>query len=924
MSTNVLFKIFVILVSGFFVGLGHGVQAGGISIIMHQLPAHTLIPVRQAAQITPDFLPTVLDTLHPIPPDILYDSIPEGNNDIPLDTRPRQSGSGNILDQKVEYSAKDSIRFDITKQMVHLYGNADMKYGDIHLTAAYINIDFRKRELLASGAPDSTGQLAGFPVFKQGEQNFESKELRYNFETKKGRTTGVITEEADGFLHGDIVKMMENRVIHVQSGKYTTCDDPNPHFYISFGRAKLIPGNKIITGPPRLSIAGVKTPLILPFGYFPSTRTQANGILMPTYGETENRGFYLENGGFYMGINDYMDLSLRGDVYSRGSWAARVGSTYKVRYKYAGSINLSYAINILGERNLPGYERSRDFRVMWNHSQDPNARPNSVFRANVNAGSSQYNRFNPTTSQDYLSNTFSSSISYSASWASRYNISVNARHSQNTITKAVDMSLPDVTFSVARFYPLRRRQPIGKIRWYEEITMSLNSTASNQIRIKEEELFTPKMFADMKNGVQHSVPISHSFKVLKHFTLSNSMSYSEKWFFQKLQKDWVADPVDPNDLGNNDGKIKGRVEIDTLRGFWATRDFSYSSSVNTRFYGLVQFKKGPVMALRHVVSPNIGFSFRPDFADPFWGIYSTYQDPNKPLPDRYSHFDIGLYRPPSPGRSGALNFSMSNNLEMKVKSRKDTIKGERKIALIDNLSVSSSYDFARDSLNLSDLRVGGRTRLFGQFDITYGGSWTPYATDTLGRPINTFLWQTGKQVLKLRNSSWSLNFNYNLSSKQALKGPQRQEPMPGFQQMNPDETLQPEQPATPSGRPPGQIDYSIPWSLRFSYSLDYGTNFLPPNMRKDSRITQSLTFQGDFNLTPNWRFGFSSGYNFEQKEFTYTSFDIYRDLHCWELVINWIPFGFRQSYNMTLRVKASVLQDLKYERRTHHLDRAFQ
>lgn len=932
MRTNVLFKFFIIftfcfspvvnqkIVSGMFVSDAHIFLSDSLienPAVTH--PVDTLVnqPRRILQQaddslFVPDKQPGfVTDT-------ILNDSI--------APTQQRQSGSRQLLDGTVDYSARDSIRFDVRRQIVHLYGAADLKYGDIHLTAGYINVDFKSKELFAVGIPDSIGAIIENPYFEQGEQNFESKELRYNFETQRGRTVGVITEEADGFLHGDIVKIMENKEIHVSGGKYTTCDDPNPHFHISFARAKIIPNDKLITSAPRLTIANVKTPLVLPFGFFPNTVQQASGILMPSYGETNNRGFYLENGGFYLGINDYVDLSIRGDIYSRGSWATRLGSNYRKRYKYSGSVNLSYAINILGERNLPGYERNRDFRIMWNHSQDPKARPNSVFRANVNAGSSQYNRFNPSTSQDYLSNTFSSNISYSANWAGRYNLSVNARHSQNTITKAVDMSLPEVAFSVSRFYPLRRRNPTGKLRWYEEITMNYNTNASNQIKTTEEDMFTPAMFSDLRNGVQHSVPISHSFRVLRHFNLSNSINYSEKWHFQKLEKDWVAD--DPNAGPDENGTIPGQVITDTLRGFWAVRDFNYSSSLNTRIYGMVNFRRGPLLAVRHVISPNIGFSFRPDFADPFWNIYDTYEDPNREDPVRYSYFESGLYRPPSPGRSGSINFSVTNNLEMKVRSRKDTVKGEQKIALIDNLSLSTSYDIARDSLNLSDLRISGRTRLFGQFDVTYGSTWSPYGTDSLGRTINTFLWESDNRLLRLRNSSWSFNFNYNLSSKKSVSGPQsqRQQNMQPGGMFPVDETNMEEDQTAPSAEvvpPVGVIDYSIPWSLRFSYSFNYNTTFTGPEMQRNDRVIQSLNFSGDFNLTPNWRIGFRSGYNFEDKQITYTSVDIYRDLHCWELLINWIPFGFRQSYNLTLRVKSSVLQDLKLERRTHHLDRAF-
>ncbi|TVQ17289.1 MAG: LPS-assembly protein LptD [Bacteroidetes bacterium] len=921
MRTSLVFKFFIIITFCYGFASWKNVSAGLFYTSGNLILTDTIQP--QPLQNV-----VITDTI--IQPDTT-DAVVGNDTLVATSVQPvRQRGTAVILDSKVDYSAVDSTRFDIRRQVVHLWGDADLKYTNIHLKAAYVKINFNTKEVYAVGMPDSLGVIQGNPVFQEGDQSFESREIRYNFETQKGRTLQVITEEADGYLHGEVVKMMESKQIHVSSGKYTTCDNPEPHFHISFSRAKIIPNDKIISTAPRLTIAGVRTPLILPFGFFPNTKGQASGILIPSYGETNNRGFYLENGGFYWGINDYIDLSIRGDIYSRGSWGARMGSNYRKRYKYNGNFNINYAINILGERDLPGYERNRDFRVIWNHSQDPKAHPNSVFRANVNAGSSQYNRFNPTTTNDYLSNTFSSNISYSANWAARYNLSVNARHSQNTITETVDMSLPEVAFSVGRFYPFRRQNVQGRLRWYEEITMNYNMNARNEIKTNEEDMFTSAMFDDLRSGVQHTIPMSHSFRVFNHFNLSNSINYNERWYFRKIEQRW---DFDRDDIYFN--PADGRVVNDTVTGFFGVRDFSYSSSLNTRIYGMAQFRRGPVTAVRHVVSPSLGFSLRPDFADPFWGYYGRYYDFNRNEEVTYSYFGREMYGTPQAGRSGSINFSVTNNLEMKVRSRRDTVSGERKIALIDNLSVSSSYNLAADSLNLSDIRVSGRTRLFGQFDVTYSSTWSPYAADSLGRAYNTFLWDTEKRLLRMRNSSWALSFNYNLNSGKggATRGPTQQaqqrghgaDPINGMGMADDMNGNGPEVIDQPTAAP-GVIDYSVPWSLRFSYSLNYNTtmnyNIIQnPQPTPDRRILQNLNFSGDVNLTPNWRIGFSSGYNFELKEITYTSLDIYRDLHCWELLINWIPFGFRQSYNLTLRVKSSVLQDLKLTRRTHHLDR---
>jgi hypothetical protein len=864
------------------------------------------------------------DEPEPIPPALLSDTLtPE---------EPRQTGSATILDARVDYEATDSIFFDMRNQKVYLYGNADLKYGDIHLEAAYVEIDFRKNELFAKGMPDSAGIITGHPVFTEGIQSFESEQLRYNFETKRGWTRKVMTEEADGIVHGDVVKIQPDKVIHVQDGKYTTCDSPEPHFHIAFRRAKLIPNDKIITSVAYLVIAGVPTPLFVPFGFFPNKRGQASGVLIPSYGESNNRGFFLENGGFYWGINDYLDLAVRGDIYSRGSWALRTNSNYRVRYKYNGNVNLSYAINILGEPNLPGYERSRDFRVVWSHSQDPKARPNSTFRANVNAGSSQASRFNPISDRDYLSNTFSSNVSYTARIGRMANFSANLRHSQNTINRSVDLSLPELALSVNRFNPFERKDRRGEAKWYEEINMSYTVNARNEIRTTDSLLFRKETLSSFRNGMNHSIPVSHSMRILNHFNLSNRLSYTERWYLQSIEKSWDASHM----YIQGGDTLYGREVIDTVPGFTAIRDFNYSASLGTTIYGMKQFRRGPLRAVRHVATPSLSFSYRPDFADPFWGYYQTYYNPVRDEMVRYAIFEGSLYGGPAPNRSGSLGFSLSNNLEIKVRDRSEE-KGERKIALIDNFSISGSYDLARDSLNLSDISLRGRTRLFGNFDVTYSSTWTPYASNEAGQKINTFLWEQQRKLLKLNNTSWSLSFNYRLDSemgKERDKSPGNGADDPNqmeFAGMDMNEFSQ-------NGDPMGEdlyedprlhslhqngIDYSVPWSLQFSYSFRYNARYLYLEDQMDRSVVQNLGVSGDIRLTPKWRIGFRSGYDFDRKEITYTSVDLYRDLHCWEMTMNWIPFGFRRSYNFTIRVKSSVLQDLKLTRRTHHLDRAF-
>ncbi len=854
------------------------------------------------------------------------DSITDDNETEDVAEDERIEGSAVVLEDKVIYSCVDSIDFDFKLKKVFLYGQADLKYQDIHLTADYIEIDFTNNELFAKGLPDSTDVVRGNPIFTEAGQAFQSERITYNFKSKKGRVINVITEEAEGYLHGEIVKMMPDKTVFIAEGKFTTCDKPEPHFHVGFRKAKVIPKDKIVTSVAYLEISDVPTPLIVPFGFFPNKKGQSSGIILPSYGEARNRGFFLENGGFYWGLNEYMDLAIKGSIYSRGSWGIDIGSRYNVRYKYNGSFNVRYANTVLGEKNLPGYEKSEDFRVSWNHGQDPKARPNSVFRANVNAGTSQMSRFSPSSDQDYLSNTLSSNISYSANWAGKYNFSANFRHSQNTISKTVDLSLPEIAFSVNRFYPLRRKQVSGEYKWYENITMNYNLNAKNQLSTLDSLLFREETLSDFRNGIDHRIPISHTMKILKHFNFSNSFDYKERWYFNTLERYWDYDNLEDFTVVDGD-TIYGNVQEDRVSGFRAARDFSYSTSVNTRIYGLVNFGKGALRAVRHVMSPNLSFTYRPDFADPFWDYYRYYEDPRYEDPRQYSIFEEGIYGSPPAGRSGALNFSISNNLEIKVRSRKDTIAGERKIALIDNFTISSSYDFAKDSLNLSDLRMSGRTRLFGDFDISYAGTWTPYAVNEDGQKINQFLWETNKKLLHLSNTRWRLSFDYTLDSNTFGGNGDDGTDSNGRESQDTDNNLQdPQQEDNNSvvvyDDITGQriIDYSVPWSLKFSYSFDYNSQNPLHTGVNEREYIQSLSFSGDIKLTPNWRIGFRSGYDFDMKEITYTSIDIYRDLHCWEMTFNWIPFGYRQSYNFTIRVKAAVLQDLKLSRRSHHLD----
>ncbi|MCD4683935.1 MAG: LPS-assembly protein LptD, partial [Bacteroidales bacterium] len=656
------------------------------------------------------------------------------------------------------------------------------------------------------------------------------------------------------------------------------------------------------------TIEDVPTPLMIPFGLFPNKKGQRSGIVIPTYGESTQRGFYFENGGYYFAISDHLDFKLVGDIYTLGSWAIKPSANYRKRYKYNGYLNANYAINILGEEGSPDYEKNKDYSIRWIHNQDPKARPNSRFLANVNFVSSQYNKFNPVNSNAYLSNTFQSSINYSTSFSGKYFLNASINHSQNTITNEVDLTLPQITFSVNRFYPFRKKTKIGKLKWYDNISVNYNISAQNRISTYDSLFFDEDIFSKMRNGLKHSVQLSSgSIKLLKHIVWSNNFNYTERWYSQKHVKSWRSDT-----LYLNEGTVYDYIGTDTIYGFNAARDFYFNTSMSTTIYGMYSYKNGPIKAIRHVMRPSLSFNIRPDFGTQEWGYYKYYMNSNGEKV-KYSVYDGFIYGKPPDGQSGAIGLNISNSLEMKIRNRKDTISGTKKVSLIENLSLSTSYDFAKDSLNLSRLTISGYTTLFKNFRINYSSSFDPYAADSAGNRINKFEWEVNRRLFRPEKHNWRLGLSYRFNSEMLTK---KKESTAGtemeLQDVN--ENLD------------GYVDWSVPWNLSFSYDLNYTTTYTYRNgywdydVTTDKKLIQTLSFYGDVNITPKWKLGFRSGYDFENKDFTYTSIDIYRDLHCWEMRFNWIPYGFRQSWNFSINIKSSLLQDLKLDKKKDFRD----
>jgi len=805
------------------------------------------------------------------------------------------------LDGKVEYQAQDSIRFDMNSRKVFLYKDDNVSYGSINLKGDYMEIDFSKNEIFSRGEKDSTGKIVGSPIFKESDNEFVSEEIKYNFDTKKGLISGVKTEESGGFLHGEKIKKMPDNTAYIQGGRFTTCDLDHPHYAFRFRKSKVIPGDKIITGPAYFEIGDVPTPLMVPFGLFPNQSGKQSGILIPTYGQSTKQGFYFMDGGYYWAVSDYMDLTFLGSIYTRGSWSANVKSKYKLRYKYSGSFDFKYSINILGSEGSPDYSKSKDFKILWTHNQDPKARPKSKFSANVNIRSSSFNQYELGNSfNDKLANTFSSSVNYSTKLGDNWNLNMNLGHSQNTKNKTISLTIPELSLSGTRFYPFRKKDRTGSLRWYENISVNYSMVAKNQINIADTLLFKPGWEQYFQNGMKHSIPISSSVKVLKYLNWTNSVNLTSRWYSQYYDKYWVDETTSGLDT------VPAFVATDTINGFVTANDFSYSSSFTTKLYGMFLFGKNfPVNAIRHVLTPTVSFTYRPDFGQSQWGYYDTYYNPEKEEDVQYSIFQGAVYGFPGSGKQGAINFGLSNNFEMKIRDRSDTLTGTRKIVLIDNLSFTTSYNMAKDSLRWAPLLVSGRTKLFKNLDIRYASAWDPYILDSTGtKNLNQFEWTVNHRLFRKDNMSWTVGLNMTLSNDTFKKKEEGTKKKPKSKKK---EEIKPG---------------TIPWSVSFNYSLRYGMqyNYLNYVMQKDATVVQTLGFNGNVQVTPNWKLSLRSGYDFKANKLSYTSVQIHRDLHCWEMNFSWIPFGTWKSWNFSINIKSSMFKDMKVEKKKTHLD----
>lgn len=824
---------------------------------------------------------------------------------LPVDSTKKAATGDSFLDDKVNYKAEDSTLADMANKKAFLYNQAEVYYQDMTLKAGYIEIDFEKKIVIAKGIPDSTGKMSQRPVFEQGPEKFTAGEITYNFETKKGKIKDVITQQGDGYIHGKNIKKDTNNMYYVAYGRYTTCDlDEDPHFYLQAKKIKVIPNDKIITGPAELYIADVPTPLLLPFGYFPNRKGRRSGLIMPGYGETTRLGFFLSNGGFYYGGSELFDLSLLGDVYSNGGFSARATSNYNQRYRYTGRVGFSfghlYAPNANTE--LANQPIMNDFKFNWFHSQDSKAHPDSRFSADVNLGTSTFGRNNGSVNTDYINTTYSSNINYYKGFTGTpFTLNIGARHSQSILSRTIDILLPNVGVSMSRITPFKNNARIGK-RWYDQVGISADLQASNSISTYDSILYKgDNLEKKMQNGASLHIPISTTFDILKYIHVTPTISTATNLYFRTIHRRY-----DPNTR---------QVITDTVPTITVSNEARASTSFATMVYGDYFFKTKHLKQVHHVVTPNLSFNFKPDYSQRQFGYFKSVKD-STGVDREYSVFEGSMFGGPTAGKEGSIGFGLNNSLEAKIKSDSDSGDVFRKLTLLDNLSAGIAYNAAVKEFNWSMIGVNARTRLFNKLDITSSATFDPYRikeiNGTMTR-VNQLLVCHGG-LARLTNASAAVSTSLRSRDKSQQKS---NEPNVGAAPPPPTtrEELQ-----FINDNPNAYIDFDIPWNLNISYNINYVPKYqikVPANASYTIRpFTQSLSFSGDVNVTKGWKVNVSSGYDFITNKLTLTSINIYRDLHCWELHFSWVPFGYRQSFLLEINVKSSMLRDLKLKKQS--------
>ncbi len=814
-----------------------------------------------------------------------------------------------LLD-KIKYKATDYMRMSKKQNKIYLYNEAEVYYQDYELKAGVITIDYTKNEVYAGRMKDSTGNYSQNPYFKQGSQIVEPDSIRFNFDTKKALIWNSRSEQSIGEsmnVDAQITKKENDSVYFLYEGKLTTSSDPdNPDYYIRVRKAKFVPKKKVIAGFSNMYIADVPTPIAVPFAYFPMTTEKRSGILFPTFGEQNDRGYFLQNGGYYFAISDYFDLALVGDYYTNGSYGLRTETSYAKRYKYRGNLRFRYENLINSQKGFPDYSRNTIYNLQLTHSQDAKANPNSRLSASVNLGSSNYyiQSVNQLNTANFLNNTLSSSISYSKTFPAypSVNVSLTATHSQNTNTETIDMTLPTLQASVERIFPFAKRDGIKK-GIIQNINFQYNLRGENRVKTHDTLFFKKQMFDDLKTGFKHSIPISTNFKVFKYASISVGANYEEVWQFKTITR---------NDFNNE----LGESTIDTTNKFDRFNKYNFSASLGTTIYGTFPFgddKK--IQAIRHVMRPSISYGFTPSFDQ----YYDEYISDEFGVVKEYTRFENGIFGRPSLGKANSMGISLSNTFEAKVRDKDSTATEAKKISLLNNLNFNTSYNFEADSLSWSPVRVSGGTSFFeNKMSVNFGATLNPYAIDPAGKVIDVFNIDNGGSLFRLTNAN--MNVSYSFSSKNFEKGGDkvdntasggRDDDLFGdSRSLSEDQFYDDDKEEDTDNENVSYYNTTIPWDLRLAYSVTYS------NTRRESEITNnSLMFSGNVQITPKWKVGVSSGYDFKNAGFTYTQFRINRDLDSFRLNFNWVPFSTRTSWYFFIGIKSSMLQDLKWEKR---------
>lgn len=867
------------------------------------------------------------------------------NDSIALDSINRRKKNG--IDAPVHYVANDSLIYEGGSGMAYLYGDANVKYEDMDLKSEEIYMCLDSSLVHARGGKDSTGVAFGTPVFVMGKDTYETDSMAFNFKTKKGLISNVYTEQEDGFLTSELSKRNSAGEIFLQHGRYTTCDDPHPDFYLALSRAKVTPGKKVVFGPAYLVVADVPLPFAIPYGFFPFTKSYSSGLIMPTYGDETERGFYLRDGGYYFAISDKMDLKVLGEIYTKGSWGLSAASNYKKRYRYSGSFFASYQNTINGEKNMPDYSKQTSFKIQWSHRQDAKANPFRTLSASVNFATSSYERNNLTSMynpQSYSQTTRTSSVSMTNTFSSiGLTLSTTMNLSQNMRDSTISMTLPDLNISISRFYPFKRKKMAGKEKWYEKISMSYTGQLSNSITTKEDKLLHSSLTRDWRNGMQHNIPISGNFTLFNYLNINPSLNFTDRMYTNKINRSW--------------DDARQQEVTDTIDGFYNIYNWNFSVSASTKLYVFyTPWRKlfgDKIKTIRHVFTPQVSFNYAPDFSSSKYGYYETYQktdaNGNVSLVE-YSPYSNGLYGVPGKGKTGSISVDISNNFEMKIKSDADST-GEKKISLIDELGASMSYNFASDIRPLSDLSTRLRLKLTKSYTFNLNAVFASYAyeLDENGRPhlSNTkTLWGMGKFG---RFQGMSQNISYTLDNNKVsnffkwLRGEKvdkknknkrddyddEDEEDEFNRETNEDDDMQrgqrgarKENAGKAETDDDGYMKFSIPWSLSFGYGVtmreNTGGNFNYDKMRYPYKFTQTLNCSGNIRISDGWNISFSSGYDFENKKISMTTASLGRDLHCFNMSCQLVLAPYT-SYNFSFRCNAATLTDaLKYDKRSSY------